>query len=305
MRINLEVSELQAFIAVAEKSSFKAAAESLFITQPALSRRIEKLEATLQTRLLERTTRRVSLTEAGQQFLKHAEAVVEELESALRGMAERSALRRETITLACVPSVANYLLPQVLADFAQDHPGVRMRIIDESAGQVLESVMSGVADFGVNFVGTQEAEIDFKAIYTEHYRVMLRREHPLAGAASISWEQLAGEKLVSVSKSSGNRLLIDHALARVSPRPSIQYEINHVAGAMGLVEAGLGVAILPGLALLPLSRPELLSLPLAGPPPITRTLGLITRKGVRLSPAAQALAGLLEARVGQLPPGDA
>ena len=297
MRINLEISELQAFIAVAEKSSFKAAAESLFVTQPALSRRIEKLETALQTRLLERTTRRVSLTDAGRQFLGHAEAVVDELEAALHGMAERNAQRRETLTLACVPSVANHLLPQVLAAFAVDHPGVRMRIIDESAGQVLDSVVSGVADFGVNFIGTQEAEIDFKAIYTEHYRVMLRREHPLATAASITWDQLAGERLVSVSRSSGNRLLIDHALARVTPRPVIHYEINHVAGAMGLVQAGLGVAILPGLSRLSLSHPDLLSLPLAGSPPITRTLGLITRKGTRLSPAAQALTALLEARL--------
>lgn len=296
MRINLEISELQAFIAVAEKSSFKAAAEGLFISQPALSRRIEKLEASLQTRLLERTTRRVSLTDDGRQFLAHAEAVIEELEMAMQGMAERTVQRKEHLTVACVPSVANHLLPKVLKDFIKNHPAVRIRIIDESAREVLDSVVAGVADFGVNFIGTQEADIDFKAIHTEHYVLMVRNDHPLAAKKSIAWSTLAGEKLVSVSQSSGNRMLIDNALARVAQRPSIQYEINHVAGAISLVAAGLGIAVLPGLAMARDVHPSLVSIPLTDPD-ITRTLGLITRKGSRLQPVARTLFDLLERAV--------
>lgn len=297
MRINLEISELQAFIAVAEKSSFKAAAESLFITQPALSRRIEKLETSLQTRLLERTTRRVSLTDDGRLFLAHAEAVIEELASAMQGMAERTIQRKEHLTVACVPSVANHLLPKVLKAFAKNHPAVRVRIIDESAREVLDSVVAGIADFGVNFIGTQEADIDFKAIHTEHYVVMVRNDHPLAAEKSVAWSALAGEKLVSVSQSSGNRMLIENALARVAQRPSIQYEINHVAGAISLVAADLGIAVLPGLALAKDVHPSLVSIPLTDPD-ITRTLGLITRKGSRLQPVAQRLFDMLELAVG-------
>lgn len=296
MRINLEVGELQAFIAVAEKSSFKAAAESLFISQPALSRRIEKLEECLQARLLERTTRHVSLTDDGRQFLVHAEAVIEELELAMQGMAERTVQRKGHITVACVPSVANQLLPKVLKEFSKTYPAVRLRIIDESAKDVLDSVINGIADFGVNFIGTQEADIDFKAIYTEHYVLTMRNDHRLAGEQSVSWSDLAGEKLVSVSQSSGNRMLIDNALARVTQRPSIQYEINHVAGAISLVAAGLGIAVLPGLAMAKDVHPQLVSVPLTDPD-ITRTLGLITRKGSKLQPAAQALFELLEGAV--------
>lgn len=296
VRINFEISELQAFIAVAEKSSFKAAAESLFISQPALSRRIEKLEASLQIRLLERTTRRVSLTEDGRQFLGHAEAVIDELEMAMQGMAERTVLRRESLTVACVPSVANYLLPMVLKEFASAHPAVRVKVIDESARDVLNCVVAGNADFGVNFIGTQEAEIDFKAIYTEHYVLIARNDHRLAKAKTLLWADLGGEKLVSVSQSSGNRMLIDNALAKVAKRPSIHYEINHVTGAISMVAAGLGVAVLPGLALGGNVHPNLVRIPLTDPD-ITRTLGLITRKGGRLQPAAQALSDLLEKAV--------
>jgi DNA-binding transcriptional LysR family regulator len=91
-------------------------------------------------------------------------------------------------------------------------------------------------------------------------------------------------------------MLIDNALARVAQRPSIQYEINHVTGAISLVAAGLGIAVLPGLALARDVHPALVSIPLIAPV-ITRTLGLITRKGGRLQPAAQVLFDLLESAV--------
>ena len=265
---------------------------SVFISQPALSRRLEKLESSLQTRLLDRTTRRVSLTEAGRHFLTHAKAAIEELEVAVLGMTERSLRRKELVTLACVPSVANHLLPLVLQTFVKTHPSVRIKVIDESAKAVLDSVVSGAADFGMNFIGTQEADIEFKAIHTENYVLVVRNDHPLASMKTISWGALANEKLVSVSQSSGNRMLIDNALSRVANRPSIQFETNHVAGALALVTAGLGVSVLPALAL-ELSHPTLLSIPLTDPV-VTRTLGLITRKGSKLHPTALALYSLLE-----------
>jgi DNA-binding transcriptional LysR family regulator len=261
-----------------------------------LSRRIEKLETSLHARLLERTTRRVSLTDAGRQFLVHAEAVMEELEMALTGMEKRDVQRKEHVTIACVPSVANHLLPTVLKEFTQSYPSVRIKIIDESAKEVLESVVSGLADFGVNFIGTQEANIDFKAIHAEHYVLVAHKDHPLAGKKTVSWKALAGEKLVSVSQSSGNRMLIDNALARVAQRPSIYYEINHIAGALGLVSAGLGVAVLPKLAVAKSNHPTLVSIALTDPV-ISRTLGLIFRKGYRLHPAAQVVFDLLERAV--------
>lgn len=292
MRINIEIGELQAFIAVAEKSSFKAAAESLFISQPALSRRIEKLEGDLRSRLLERTTRRVSLTDAGRQFLSHAKAVIDELELAYQGIEARASARMGQVTIACVPSVANHLLPSVLRHFAQDFPSVRVKVIDESAQIVLDSVMRGEADFGINFLGSQEADLEFMPIRAEQYVVVVRNNHHLARHKTVTWESLAKERLVSVSRSSGNRLLIDNAFANATQRPTIQYEINHVTGAIKLVAAGLGIAIIPGLALDESLHAELTGVPLVDPV-ITRTLGLITRKGDKLHDVAQKLADTL------------
>ena len=296
MRINTDIGELQAFIAVAEKSSFRAAAESLFLSQPALSRRIDKLERDLKSQLLERTTRRVSLTDAGRQLLTHAQAVMDELERAYQGLAAKAAVRTGKVSIACVPSVANHVLPAALKDFAQANPAVRVKVIDESAQLVMDSVISGHADFGLNFLGSQEAELDFTPIRAERYVVVVPTSHPLAQRKTVAWRALENESLVSVSSTSGNRLLIDSAFSKTAKRPNIQYEINHVTGAVNLVAAGLGIAIIPGLALQQSLHPGLVGVPLVEPA-ITRTLGLITRKGDRLHALAQALADTLIAAI--------
>src|SRR3982751_940503 len=105
-RINFGLDELQAFVAVAEKASFRVAAEDLSISPPALSRRIDKLESTLGSRLLDRTTRRVSLTNVGRQFLEEARAALDGLEDAVLRLADNASLRRGQVTVACLPSVA-------------------------------------------------------------------------------------------------------------------------------------------------------------------------------------------------------
>ncbi|MQP64308.1 LysR family transcriptional regulator [Niveispirillum sp. SYP-B3756] len=292
MRLDFEFGELQAFVTVAQTLNFRAAAERLFLSQPALSRRIEKLEAALEMRLLERTTRKVELSDAGRQFLAHAAAILEELDLARTSMVERSSRAKQLVTVACVPSVANHVLPQVLYRFAQTHPAVRIRIIDESAGMVLAAVQEGQADIGIGFLGAQNAEVEFNPIRSEPYVLAVRRDHPLAAAAAVRWDRLGAERLIGVSLNSGNRILIENVLAGLPQRPTIHYEANHVAGALGLVAAGLGVAVLPSLSLANGAYPMLVGVPMVEPG-LSRTLGLITRSGGRLNLSAQALYDLI------------
>lgn len=288
-QINFELGELQAFLAVAEKLNFLSAAEGLFLSQPALSRRIGKLEGALKARLFERTTRRVALTEAGAHFLVHAKSVVEELEAAMRGLNEQQALRNARVAVACVHSAIRPL-SRILAAFAADHPEVRIRVLDEGAREVLAQVVSGAAEFGIDFLGAQEPEIQFKAISEAPFVLVMRRDHPLASRGAVAWGDIAGERLIAVASGSGNRAILDDALARVPRRPAIFHEASHVAGALALVEAGLGIAALPEPAL---SQSGLVGVPLVKPA-VTRTLGLISRKGKRLQPAAEVLFRMVE-----------
>jgi DNA-binding transcriptional LysR family regulator len=292
-RIDLEFGDLQAFVAVAEGLSFRAAAARLFISQPALSRRIDKLEGVLKVRLLERTSRRVSLTDAGRQFLEHARASIAEMQVALGALSAAAAKRSTVVTVACVPSVANYVLPVVLEAFSAQFPEVRLRVLDESGAQVVQSVVRADADFGVNFVGVQDAELDFKAIYTEGYVLALQRTHPLARKKAVKWKDLCGSRLISVSARSSNRVLLDNALARLETRPAVFCEVNHVTSALALADAGVGVTAVPALAYSKVRYPSLVTVPLVEPE-VRRTLGLITRKGAAMSAPAQALYALLE-----------
>jgi DNA-binding transcriptional LysR family regulator len=291
-RINFDLQELQAFLAVAERSSFRAAAEDMHISQPALSRRIEKLEAQLGARLLERTTRRVSLTQVGRVFLERARNAIDELDNAVLSIGDLSAQLGGRVTVACVPSVAYYFLPSIIRDYAERFPRIRVRLIDETANIVLNSVVSGRADFGVCFFGTQEPEVDFKPVLREEFVLAMRRDHPYASRRSVSWDELGQERFMTVAKESGNRLLIDDALAKSGKHASGVFEVSHVMTLLGLVEAGLGVAAVPRLAM-PLSgHPTLVGVKLENPR-VMRTLGLITRHGRMLPPAAQQLYDLL------------
>jgi DNA-binding transcriptional LysR family regulator len=290
--MKFSLPDLQAFVAVAELGSFRGAADAVHVSQPALSRRIEKLEDALGVRLFDRTTRRVSLTTVGRDFARKARALLDDLDQSLLAISDVAATQAGEVTVACVPSAVYYYLAGVVQRYHERFPGVRVRIIDEAANTVLGAVVNGEADFGLNFIGTQEPDIDFEPLLEESFVAACRRDHPLARRRSVKWSELGAYEYLTVSRESGNRLLIDRALANVRERPKWCHEVRHVSTLLGLVEAGLGVAAVPRLAMPDHSHATLASVPLIEPT-VTRTLGLIRRRGRSLAPAAQALHDLL------------
>jgi DNA-binding transcriptional LysR family regulator len=288
MAINFDLNDLLAFRAVAELRNFRKAAESVHLSQPAFSRRIDKLEAALGVRLLERTTRRVSLTTVGRDFERKVRELLDDLDTTLLGIRGVAATRMGEVTVACVPSTVVYYLSEVIRRYHAVSPKVRVKVFDASANEVLAAVASGEADFGLNFMGAQEGDLDFKPLVEERFVAACRRDHPLAKHRRVSWAQLADHDFISVGRSSGNRLLLDQALAGLAQRPQSMYETQHVTTLLGLVEAGLGVAAVPSMAMPGRDHPLLVSVPLVDPV-VTRKVGLIRRRGRGLSPAAQQL----------------
>lgn len=286
-RIKFDLGELVAFVATADKASFRLAAESLFLSPPALSRRVERLEAALGTRLLERTTRHVELTAVGHEFLQEARRALAGLDEAVQRVDDQVKLRRGRVAIACIPSVATNLLPPVLRTFASAQPEVQVHVIDEGAQQVLDAVLRGDADFGLSFTGSQESSLRFEALTRERYVLAMPRSHPWAAREQVQWAELAGLRLVSVSHHSGNRMLLDQVMAGFADRPVAWYECNHVAGALALVEAGLGLATIPQMALRP-DHAQVCAVPLTAPD-VWRTLGLLQRRDRVLGPTAEAL----------------
>ncbi len=288
MALNFDLDDLLAFRAVAELGNFRRAAEAVHISQPAFSRRIDKLEQALGVRLLERTTRRVSLTAVGRDFARKVAQLLDDLDGTLLGLRGISPARMGEVTVACVPSTVYYHLSKVIRRHRERFPKIRVRVLDAGANEVLAAVARGEADFGLNFIGSQEPEIEFLALAEERFVAACRRDHPLAKKRRVTWRDLAAHDFIAVSKSSGNRLLIDQALAGVAGLPQAVYEAEHVTTMLGLVEAGLGVAAVPAMAMPGKDHPLLVSIPL-DEPEVTRRVGLIRRRGRTLSPAAQQL----------------
>jgi DNA-binding transcriptional LysR family regulator len=294
MARNFDLNDLQAFRAVAETANFRRAAEKVHLSQPAFSRRIDKLEQALGVKLLERTTRRVALTAVGREFERKVRELLDELDNTLMNLHDGSGHRGGEVTVACVPSTVNYYSTQVIRRYHEANPRVRVRVFDAGANEVLAAVSRGDADFGLNFIGSQEGEIEFKPLLEERFVAACRRDHPIAKMKRVTWAQLAPYDYIAVGRASGNRLLLDQALGGADVRPQSRFETQHVTTALGLVEAGLGVAAVPSMAMPGKDHPLLASVPLVEPA-VTRKIGLIRRRGRSLSPAAQRLFDLFVA----------
>ncbi|SFU94923.1 transcriptional regulator, LysR family [Pseudomonas sp. OV546] len=290
--INFDLNDLQAFRAVVDKGSFRGAAEAIRISQPALSRRIEKLETALDVKLFERTTRRVSLTMVGRAFLPQVERMLDDLDVALMGISNVASTRMGNVTIACVPSTAYYFMPHVISEFHKLYPKIRLRVLDASAGEVCNAVESGEADFGVSFSGSLADEVEFELLLQERYVLACRRDHPLAQRDSVTWTEAYEYDYITVDKTSGNRSLLDQALRGVRVKKPSICETHHVTTMIGLVEAGLGVAMVPSIAMPALEHPILVSVPLVEPQ-VMRNVGLIKRRGRTLPPAALELERLV------------
>jgi DNA-binding transcriptional LysR family regulator len=183
-------------------------------------------------------------------------------------------------------------MPRVIAHYHRQFPRIKVKVLDSSAHDVLSAVVNGEADFGLSFIGTLETEVEFEPLVQESYVVACRRDHPLAGRQSVSWDEFYQQDYISLDKTSGNRFLLDQALTGIVPQRQGICETRHVTTMIGLVEAGLGVAAVPLMAMPAADHPILTRVPLTDPQ-VMRSVGLIKRRGRTLTPAALELERLV------------
>lgn len=287
-----DILGLQAFVSIAERGSFHAAASHLNLSQTALSHRIRKLEESLGAALFLRTTRQVSLTPAGAALLPRARRIFEDLGFALDEARVDARDAEGEVVMGCLPTVAVRCLPGVIAAFSALRPGIRVRVHDNSASEIADKVQSGQAEFGVTIVAANRWDLELKPVIKEPFVLVGHRSMPLAKASSLTWAQLQGEPLVRISAETGNRILIDDALGARRDTLSWRYEVQRVITAVSLVRAGIGYAIVPQLALDRIDDEDLVTVPLRSPA-VSRTLGIVTHKTLPLRPAARDLLALL------------
>ncbi|MDO7633056.1 MAG: LysR family transcriptional regulator [Paracoccaceae bacterium] len=287
MPTRIDYIGIEAFVAIAQLGNFVRASAHLNLSQAALSHRIRKLEDDIGTRLLLRTTREVSLTEAGQEFLPIARRNLEALSTAYSAVQTKARAQQQTLTFACLPTIAHFYLPRVLEAFAISHPDISIRLQEQPADRVRELVISGEAEFGVILTGVQRWDLEFKEVRREDYHLLVGPNHPLAKQSSVSLADLAGERFVRINTQSTNRQMVDDFLEPVAGTIDWRYEVQNAAMAIAMVMQGVAVTILPSISAR-LSGYSLSSLPFSDIQ-ISRTLGIVTRRGAPLTAAAQAM----------------
>jgi len=294
--MKIDFDGFQAFVVIAEVGGFGKAAEHLHLTQTALTRRIQKLESYLGVRLLDRTTRSVQLTQVGREFLPQAARMVTDMTLAVGRLKDMSRLGKGNITMASIPTMAHHALPAVIERYAQRYPGNRIRIIESRAFEVTRSVLNDQAEFGITLQLERHAELAEEPVLQEPFMYFCREGHALGERASITWKDLKQEELIMVSGLSGNRALLDHQLARQRLNLTGAYEVEHISTAIGLVAAGVGTAILPASTVQEGTYPRVRRVALVVPV-VKRTVTLIRRKGVTLSPASEIFYRMLAAQL--------
>lgn len=289
MQINnarLSSHQLRAFVHLADLKSFTRAAAASHLSQPAFSALIRTLEAEVRIRLFDRSTRHVSLTVEGREFLDGARRVLAEMEAALANVRDRVELRRGRVALALLPSLAAGWLPDVLASFHTDFPDIELDVLDALSENCIDSVRSGRADIAIAATRVDTSELRAEPFQTDEFFLVARRGHPLLDRANVKPKDLLPFDFIHLSRDSSVRQCLEAATAPTKMRTLI--EVDQLATVMGMVRAGLGISVVPALTLFYFQHPDIKTRRMNWPD-LRRSIYLIRRRDRGLSVAASAL----------------
>ena len=286
--MNADVKQLRMFVTIARLGNFTRAAERLALSQPSLSLHIRRLEQALKVRLFDRSTRAVHLTSAGQDFLPVAERLVEDFESAVTSVADLAARRRGRVSVAVLPSIAAELLPRAIATLHRVHPDIGVSLRDDVAGLIAARVRSGEVDFGISACEGVEADLDVAPLTSDELVAVFPHRHPLARLARPTWRAFAAYPFIAMSRDSSVRQMTEQAFAHNGLVIEPVSEAKYMSTALGLVASGIGVGALPSSAHGMIEQAGLARARL-NDPVMKRQIGILTKHGRTLGPAAQAL----------------
>lgn len=299
--MRIAIRQIEAFLAISEHKSFSAAARYIGIAQPALSTTIRDLEAELGVRMFDRTTRRVELTPAGEEFRASSSKIMEDLAHAVQNTRDLAARRRGRIRIAAPPLLSASIAPWAIAAFHREYPGIKVELIDAPTTDIREEVISGNADCGLGTFSTAEEGIERVVLMRDNLALFMPTDHPLTKDAYVRWADLPALPLIAMSRSSGIRRLMELGAESASQILRPKFEASLVTTALAFVGAGLGVSVLPTYALSQAEQYNLVARPLVDPT-VSRDLCLIRASGRSPSPAVSSFITALRNHVQGLTP---
>jgi DNA-binding transcriptional LysR family regulator len=236
--------QVEAFVEVARTRSVSRAADALYVTQPALTARLQRLERDLDAKLFVRTSRGMKLTEAGEAYLPHA---VKALESLADGRSIVNAFERGgagRLTLGAAPGVSTYVLPAILKRFSVSHPRVSVSVRTGHSEEVLELVLREQADVGL-VRELRHPDIASTPLYEDRVILVVEPGHRFASRRSIRLDEMTHEQLVLFDRTSSYRELTNAVFRGAGVRPEGIMELDNIDAAKKMVQQGFGVALIP------------------------------------------------------------
>ena len=294
--MHITLRQLQVFLSLAGSHSFSQTGQNLGLTQSAVSRAMAELEGQLNVRLLDRTTRAVLLTDAGELLARRVAPLLQELGDTLAEVADVGHAARGLVRVASSPTLSAALMPPCIAACSAQLPQVQLQLVDRLQQEVLAQVRNGDVHFGLVVEPPSLDDLAHIHLLHDPFIAVLPAGHPLAptAPATLHWPQLQGQPLVLLDHASGSRRLMDAALARHGCGPDVcpvVQEVGHAATAFRMVEAGIGISIMPQLAIPPTGLPGLAVAQLQ--PTVQRAIMLVRRRQRSLPAAAQAVWDLM------------
>jgi DNA-binding transcriptional LysR family regulator len=285
---NVNMKLLQTFLAVAERGSFRLAADAVHRSHSAVSAQIQQLEEQLAVRLFERTTRSVALTEEGRLLRDSAWRALYELDLGLRQIRESSDLKRGQLSLASSPNLAAIYLPRVLAEFTKAYPQISVNVQELTSADLFEAARNRRVDFAI---GPEAADSAFRyqTILDEPLQALVPWTYYPKLSKRIALGELVKLPLLLSNPATAIRALIDTKLHECGMTPAVRFQFIQSPTIIAMAEAGVGAAILPASSLSRALAPSARVLEIVEPT-IRRKMALITLPNQVLSPAAARLA---------------
>jgi DNA-binding transcriptional LysR family regulator len=291
------LAQLEAFVEVAHRRSVTAAAEALFVTQPALTARLNSLESALGTQLLHRRRRGgAQLTEQGRVFLPFAERAVETVAEGRRVLDALAEGRAGQIAIGCSPAVSTYVLPTILRRFAASHPGVQLAVRTGHSEEVVALVKREQVEIGL-IRSLPDPQIEAFTLYEDRLVLVVHPTHPFARAGRARLEQLSDERFILFDRESSYHELTSALFREAGISPGGLMELDNIDAAKKMVEEGLGMTLLPRIAVAEeLAARRLALVEIDGVEPLRRPIVAVRATNAPpLSPAAADFLELLHA----------
>lgn len=280
----MEWSQLEYFKTVAQLQHITKAAEKLSISQPALSRSIAKLEEELDFPLFDRVGKNIVLNRYGQIFLSHVERAMQEIAAGQQVVKDLLHPDHGNISLSFLHSLGSNMVPGLISKFLTSNPNIQFKLYQNATNFLLAQLDAGEIDLCLCAPVTTTDKIEWEPLFTEELFVIVPADHRLAGRTSITLAELKDEPVVTFKKNYGLRILADQLFKEAGLQPFITFEGEEIITVAGLVEAKLGIALIPHV--FGLDNINISFLPIAQPS-CQRIIGLAWTKDRYLSPAAQ------------------